>query len=236
MFTVLAIIPARGGSKSIPNKNMASAGGNPLIQWTIATSLSAHMLERIIVTTDNREIAEFALKAGVEVPFLRPAKFAQDETPGIDPILHAIDWLAKHEDYHPDGVMMLQPTSPLRTALDIDNAIKLAITHDADAVVSVTSVEHHPFWMKKLDTQGRMQDFLKIDKPIVRRQELPTLHALNGAIYLAKRPILLAHQTWYTKNTYAYVMPPERSLDIDTPWDLHLVDLILKDRRAYDNN
>ena len=223
----LAIIPARSGSKGIPQKNVATVGGYPLIAWTIAAALHARHISRAILTTDSVAIAEIGQQYGIEVPFLRPADLARDDTPGIEPILHAVRQLA---DCAPDLVVTLQPTSPLRTASDIDMAIELAVERQADAVVSVTPAANHPYWVKQVDTQGRISDFIKQDPPITRRQLLPPAYVLNGAIYVVRRDILLERQTFYTKNTYAYVMPPERSLDVDSAWDLHIADLLLADQ------
>jgi CMP-N,N'-diacetyllegionaminic acid synthase len=229
----LAVIPARGGSKGIPGKNLASAGGRPLIAWTIVAARAAQGVSRAVVSTDSPEIAEVARGLGAEIPFLRPAELATDAAPGMLPILHAIRWLEEQEGYRPDYVMCLQPTSPLRTAEDIDAALALARAKEADAVVSVAPVEHHPFWMKRVSPEGQLSDFMVPERPALRRQDLPLVHALNGAIYLVRREVLLAKQTWYTERTYAYVMPPERSFDVDTPWDLRIVDLLLGDLHGH---
>ena len=230
---LLAVIPARGGSKSIPDKNIVILAGRPLLAWTILAARSAHSVDRVIVTTDAPAIAEVAQGYGAEVPFLRPSELAQDDTPGIAPILHAVQWLRKHENYYPDWIMCLQPTSPLRTSQDIDTAVELALAKNADAVVSVMPAHHHPYWMKSVDSEGRMQNFMTPDRPVSRRQDLPPVYMLNGAIYLVRSDILLAQQSWYTDKTYAYAMPSERSLDIDSRWDLHLVDLILGDEASH---
>jgi CMP-N-acetylneuraminic acid synthetase len=226
--TVLAIIPARGGSKGVPNKNLAQVAGRPLIEWTIDAARRATSLGRVVVTTDAPSIADAARKSGAEVPFLRPSELAQDDSPGMAAILHAVAWLAEHERYHPDYVMCLQPTSPLRTARDIDAAVGLLAQHEADSVVSVTPVDQHPYWMKQMDADGRLRDFMVPDRPAIRRQDLPLVYALNGAIYLAGRTVLVDTASWYTTNTRGYVMPPERSLDLDTPWLMHLADLMLR--------
>jgi N-acylneuraminate cytidylyltransferase/CMP-N,N'-diacetyllegionaminic acid synthase len=226
----VGIIPARGGSKGIPGKNLKPAAGKPLIAWTIETALAATLLDRVIVSTDSPEIADVARRHGAEVPFMRPADLAQDDTPGIEPVLHAVLWLEENEGYHPDLIMLLQPTSPLRIPEDIDRAIQLIHDKSADAIVGVTPVEAHPYWMKQMDGAGRMTDFIKLDQPIDRRQDLPEVYVLNGAIYLARYEVLVEQKTFYTDNTLSLVMPVERSLDVDTLWDLYLADLILKDR------
>lgn len=215
---------------------MTDVGGRPLVAWTISAAHGANNTDRVVVTTDAEAIANMARECGAEVPFLRPVELAQDDTPGIVPILHAVRWLEQYEKYQSEIVVCLQPTSPLRTAGDIDAVIRLAREKKADAVVSVTPVIHHPFWMKQIDAEGHVSDFLLLEKPITRRQDLPPVYALNGAIYLAHREVLLEHQSWYTDHTYAYVMPPERSLDIDTPWDLYLADLILRDQLRHESD
>jgi CMP-N,N'-diacetyllegionaminic acid synthase len=226
---VLAVIPARGGSKGIPKKNSQVVGGKPLIAHTIHQATAAGLLDRVVVSTDDQRLAELGEQFGAEVPFLRPAELATDKI-SIYPVLkHTIDWLKDSDGYRPEYVMLLQPTSPLRTAEDIDNVIKMAIDKDADGVVSVTENHNHPYWSKRVSADGILLDFLDQSPRPNRRQDLPSAYVLNGAIYLAKRHILVEQETFQTNRTFAYIMPPERSLDIDTPWDLHLADLILNE-------
>jgi N-acylneuraminate cytidylyltransferase/CMP-N,N'-diacetyllegionaminic acid synthase len=225
---ILAIIPARGGSKKIPDKNRALVGGRPLIEWTIRAAKKSKYLSRVIISTDSDSIAELCQKYGVEVPFLRPGELAKDDTPGISPILHALEYLRQEENYAPEFTITLQPTSPLRTTQDIDASIELIKAKKADAVVSVCPVEEHPYWMKNLSESGKMTDFIKLDEPITRRQDLPPIYSLNGAIYLANSDFLIEQETWFGSNTFGYIMPVERSLDIDTPLDLKLADFFLK--------
>ncbi|MCJ7700001.1 MAG: acylneuraminate cytidylyltransferase family protein [Anaerolineales bacterium] len=232
----LAIIPARGGSKSIPDKNIIEVGGKPLLAWTILAAQNSSNIDRLVVTTDDPKIAEVAEEYGAEVPFLRPTELAQDDTPGITPIIHAVNWLSANQNYKSDYVLNLQPTSPLRTGADIDAALMLATEKIADGVVSVIQPKHHPYWTQSINSEGRMVDFFSQGTNITRRQDLPPAYALNGAIYLVETQVLLSLQTWYTDKTYAYLMPPERSLDIDTPWDLYLVDLILRNKVEYECN
>lgn len=229
---ILAVIPARGGSKSVPRKNIKVLAGKPMIAWTVEAARARAAAGRTVVTTDSAEIADVAKRFGAEVPFLRPAELAADDTPGMAPILHAIRWLADHEGYRPEYVVVLQPTSPLRTAADIDGAVGLALERRADAVVSVTDAPRHPLWFKRLDEQGRLADYNPDQAIPAVRQELPEAYALNGAVYLARREVLLERQTWYTDETYGYVMPRERSLDVDDPWDFYLAELIMRDRLA----
>jgi len=232
---VLAVIPARGGSKGILGKNTAVVAGRPLIAWTIDVALRSQTLERVVVTTDSPQIAATARECGAEVPFMRPSELAADHTPGIAPVLHAVDWLEQHESYQPEWVMLLQPTSPLRTVEDVDAAVAMASKKDVDAVVSVCEGHQHPYWMKQIGSDGFLTDFLRLERPYARRQDLPPVYALNGAVYLIRRQVLLEQRTLYPARTMALVMPIERSLDVDTLWDLHLVRLVLEERMRHEN-
>jgi len=226
---ILAIIPARGGSKGIPGKNIRRLGGTPLIAWTIDAARSSTRVNRVIVTTESPEIMKIAVDFGADVPFQRPIELAQDDTPGVEPILHAVRWLIENEGYHPDFLCCLQPTSPFRTGDDIDQAITLAIQKNADSVVSVVPLNHNPNWMQVMDNNGRLTDFISGGTAINSRQEMDPVYELNGAIYLIRTDVLLEYRTFFLKNTLGYVMPQERSLDIDTPWDFHLAEMIVRE-------
>lgn len=222
---ILALIPARGGSKGLPRKNILPVGGKPLIAWRIESALTC---DRVIVSTDDEEIAAVARQHGAEVPFMRPESIAGDETPMLDVALHLLDWLPEAPEY----LLLLQPTSPLCSTDDLTNAIQLARDKNADAVVSVTEVSKHPYWMKSINADGYLQNFLPEAETPSRRQDLPPAYALNGAIYLIRPHVLRAEKTFVPSRTLPYIMPPERSLDIDSAWDLHLVDLILREAQA----
>src|SRR5262245_38953077 len=153
---VLAIIPARAGSKTVPGKNLAPLVGTPLLAHSIAAARSARGVERVVVSTDGPEIVAAARRWGAEAPFLRPAELAQDDSPTIAAVLHAVQWLEEHEGYRPDYVLLLQPTSPLRTAGDIEAATALAVARDADTVVSVCEMKPHPFWAMRLSKDGSL--------------------------------------------------------------------------------
>ncbi len=230
--TLLAVIPARSGSKGIVDKNLATVAGRPLIAYTIDAARQSRAVTRTVVSTDALDIADVARSLGADVPFLRPAELARDDTPGIAPFVHAVSWLGEAQGFRPDWVLLLQPTSPLRTAEDIDAAVALAIERDADAVLSVCPVRHHPYWTRQLEPDGRLTPFIEPDPPALRRQDLPEVMSLNGAIYLIRRDVLLAGESFDTDRTLGYVMPPERSLDVDTPWDLQLVEWALRARET----
>jgi CMP-N-acetylneuraminic acid synthetase len=182
----------------------------------------------VVVSTDDDEIAAVARTLGAEVPFLRPPQLAEDDTPTMPVIVHALHWLEDEQGYVPDAVVLLQPTSPLRIADDITGAITLARERSAESVISVSPSWSHPHLAKRIAADGRLEEFM-VHPRVDRRQDLEPVYSLNGAIYLARREPLMENENFYGPHTYAYVMPPERSLDVDSPWDLHLCDLILRD-------
>ncbi len=228
---MLGLITARGGSKGVPRKNLCPVGGRPLIEWTIDAALKAGRLDRVVVSTDDPEIAQAARDAGGDTPFLRPAKLARDETPHIDVVLHALDWLSERGDEY-EYVALLQPTSPLRTSEDIDEAVGLAIRRSAEAVVSVVETHDHPYLTRRMNEDGTLSEFVRCDIAYPRRQDLPAAFALNGAVFVNRPESLKSCRSFCPHGALAYVMPPERSLQIDTPWDLRLVGLVLDDRRC----
>jgi CMP-N,N'-diacetyllegionaminic acid synthase len=228
MANVLTLITARGGSKSVPKKNVRVVAGKPLIAWTIEAAISCSNLDRVIVSTDDEEIAQTARDWGAEVPFMRPTELAQDDSPHIPVVTHAVEWMESHEGFKCDYVLLLQPTSPLRTSEDIDASIQLALENDADSVVSVCEAPYHPYLAKNI-VDGRLENIITPPDGYLARQVLPRSYVNNGAIYLVRRDYFMKSQTLFSDHSYAYVMPQDRSLDIDTPWDLHLAELILKD-------
>jgi CMP-N,N'-diacetyllegionaminic acid synthase len=221
-MSVLALIPARGGSKGVPRKNVRAIGGKPLIAWTIEAAQQARSVSRIVVSTEDEEIAEVARAHGAEVPFMRPHALAQDTTPGMDVVFHALDLLAPCDD-----VLLLQPTSPLRTAQDIDAIAELRSSTQAPAAVSVSAAPHPPQWMYRMERTAQLRPLLDEPAP-VRRQDAEEVYVLNGALYSARRAWLLAHRSFMSAQTLGYVMPAERSVDIDTPLDWRWVELLMK--------
>ncbi|OAT80388.1 cytidylyltransferase domain-containing protein [Desulfotomaculum copahuensis] len=225
-LSVLGLIPARAGSKGIPGKNIRPLAGKPLIVYSIEAARESGAIDYLLVSTDGEDIAHIARQVGAEVPFMRPAKLASDNARGMDVLYHAMSWLEERGKKY-DCVITLQPTSPLRTAEDITKAMDLLIEHNADAIVSVCKVDHHPWWCNTLPEDGCMKDFLKPGIPS-NRQELPCFYRINGAIYLARWDYIRNRDNWYGPGTYAYVMPRDRSVDIDDEVDLRLATLLLK--------
>jgi CMP-N-acetylneuraminic acid synthetase len=226
-MNVQALIPARGGSKSIPRKNIASVGGKPLIAWTIEAAVNSKLLNRIYVSTDDEEIAKIAREHGAEVPFLRPAELASDGAGSLGVALHALDWMAAHGN-EPDYLLLLQPTSPLRTTDDINGAIGLAAEREASAVLGVCEASPHPWLARQISAEGVLSDFFHLQEKPTRRQDYPPAYMINGAIYLNRAASLRTTRTFQPPDALAYVMPPDRSLDIDSPSELRLVDLLLR--------
>ena len=230
MSKVLGLITARGGSKGIPKKNIVNVGGKPLIAWTIEAALKSHVFDRVVVSTDNNEIASIAQKWGAEVPFARPDRLAKDDSPHADVLIHAINWLQEKEDYLPEFLMLLQPTSPLRTSQDIDKSFQLAIESKADCVISVQETLSHPYSVMRVTEDQKLSEFLMSSEDAAayqRRQARPKFYSLNGAIFIYKVDVLLTNKNTYPEITFTYIMPKERSLDVDTSWDLHIANLIL---------
>lgn len=211
---VLALITARGGSKGLPRKNVLVAGGKPLVAWTVQAALSATSVDRVVLSSDDNEIMLAAAAAGCEVPFRRPKELASDQANSIDVIFHALSEIPGY-----DYLMLLQPTSPLRTSADIDAAFAKMRMHDAPSCVSVTKVDQSPYWMYRISDDERLHNILDPLPNIGRRQDLPPVYTLNGAIYIAKIDWLLNTKNFLGPETVAYEMPRDRSLDIDDEMD-----------------
>ncbi|EMJ92084.1 cytidylyltransferase domain-containing protein [Leptospira alstonii] len=221
---ILGLIPARGGSKGIARKNIRFIAGKPLIVWTIEAALKSKYLTSVVVSTDDLEIAEVAKSAGASVPFLRPSELATDQSSGIDPVLHALDNLPQF-----DYVMLLQPTSPLRTNSDIDDCIEFAIQKNAKSLVSVCESQENPFWMFRLDDSLKMSKLLNTDD-ISRRQDSPKTFSLNGSIYLSEVNYFRERKKFITEDTLAFIMSKESSVDIDDMIDWKLAEILLLDK------
>lgn len=225
---ILAIIPARGGSKGVPKKNIKRLAGKPLIAWSIETALSAQCLDKVIVSTDDENIAGIGRQYGAEVPFLRPAEIARDDTTDMPVYEHALDWLERNESYIPDIIVWLRPTAPLRTAEDIIGAVNLLKEKKPDWVRSVCEADHHPYWMYRLES-GQMKPFIENIRieDYIRRQLLPKVYRLNGAVEAAWRATILEKKLMYAGVMEAWVMPRERSIDVDTEMDFTFLEAMV---------
>jgi CMP-N,N'-diacetyllegionaminic acid synthase len=220
---MIAIIPARGGSKGLPGKNIRDLNGIPLIAHTIEAALKSKKISRVILSTDCERIANIGKQFGAEVPFFRPAHLASDTARAIDTYIHTLDELLKNEGLNVKEVIVLQPTSPFRTFIDIDNSINLFYEKNADSVISFCEEIHPVTWHKYLNDDGSLVPIFK--ENIRNRQEERKSYFPNGAIYVFKRSILEAGK-YYTPKTYAYIMSRESSVDIDTLEDFEYAEFL----------
>jgi len=227
MHDILTIIPARGGSKRLPRKNILSLAGKPLIAWTIEAAKNARTAKTICVSTDDPEIARIATEYGADVPFLRPAELASDTATSVAVALHALDWY-KSQGLNFDTMLLLQPTSPLRSSKDIDDAFELFKKNNANSVTSVCEVDHSPLWSNTLPANLSMDGFIPESVKNLRSQDLPTYYRLNGALYLVRTDVLLRERSFIASTgSFAYIMPRDRSIDIDTKLDFIVAESIL---------
>lgn len=221
----LALIPARGGSKRLPNKNSIELGGKPLLAWTVEAALQSSYLDKVVFSSDDRQLMELAASLGAEVPFCRPTELASDSAGRAGVINHLLDFYAE-ADF--DYLVYLQPTSPLRRAVDIDGAIEYLIAKEADAVVSVCPLEHPPQWSGALPADRSMVGFLDQSALQQRSQDLPSHYRLNGAIYICDIERFRQSGTVFlADNIFAYEMPTRSSVDIDTREDLELAEFYM---------
>ena len=223
---MLAIIPARGGSKSVPKKNIKFLDGKPLIAYTIEAACASRLIDRLILSTDDEKIADVAREYGVEVPFMRPPELAKDDSLAIDNYLYTLNKLNDEKAKQYDEFIVLQPTSPFRTAQDIDNAIELFYEKKADSVISVSEVLPSPVWSKKIDDKGVLKAYFDLAINNKNRQEIETAYMPNGAIYILQLSLVKKIYSYYSNNTLAYIMPEERSLDIDKPLDFEFAEFL----------
>jgi CMP-N,N'-diacetyllegionaminic acid synthase len=227
-YRIIAIIPARGGSKRVPKKNIRMFNGKPLIAWTIKQAKDCRLIDRTIVSTDSEEISQIAKEHGAEIPCLRPKKFAADDTSDLPVYQHMLEWLQDHEGYIPDIIVWLRPTAPLRTERDIEGSIGLLIETKADWVRSVCLVDQHPYWMYTLNG-NKLKPFMpEIDiRDYYRHQLLPSVYRINGAVDVTWRDVVMEKMLLYSGDMRAYIMPEERSIDIDTQLQFAIAELTL---------
>ena len=229
--TILGLIPARGGSKGLPRKNIKPLLGKPLIAWTIEQALASKYLDRVVVSTDDKEIAEISIKYGADIPFVRPKELTRDDSTTIDVIIHTLNWFENAGEKY-DYLALLEPTSPLREKDDIENGIKKLIDNEnrADSLVSVGEIAlEHPFISKEIDERGYVKPFYKVpNNKIGRRQELSKAYFPYGVLYLSKASAIKEYKTFYQKKTMPMFIERWQNYEIDDMWDFICIETILK--------
>jgi CMP-N,N'-diacetyllegionaminic acid synthase len=221
-FNVLGVIPARGGSKGIPRKNLVDLAGKPLIAYTIEASLRSRSVNRLVVSTEDDEIARVSAQYGAAVPFKRPPELSTDHTHSLPVVQHALTTMEALDECVYDVVVLLQPTTPMRNTADIDSGIDLLIGSGADSVVSVVDVgANHPYRMKRIQDDGRLVNFVEQGFEDMRpRQDLPAVYIRSGDLYIVRRNVIMEIGTLVGPHCRALVIPEERAVNIDTRFDL----------------
>jgi len=234
MSGVLALIPARGGSKGVPRKNVRPVCGKPLIGYTIDVALACRdLFHRVVVSTDDDEIATLSRGFGADVPFIRPSDLGGDRVPMIPVVEHAIRTVEALDGVRLDWVMLLQPTDPLRDPADLRHALELARGGDCDSVISVVQVfDVHPILMKRIEGDRLLPYCIEEIEGTRRQDYSPPAYMRNGAIYLSRRDVVLEQRSLWGRVIRPYVMPPERSVGVDSEIDLKLVELLLRERQG----
>lgn len=228
VMKILCTVCARGGSKGVPGKNIKLLNNKPLIAYTIETALKWGKGDKVVVSTDSEEIAKVALQYGAEVPFLRPSELAGDNTGKIAAIQHLVRFLESKDEYY-DIIIDLDVTAPLRSAEDLDGALNLFLNNDVNNVYSVCEARRNPYFnMVELMDNNRVKLCKKIDETILSRQTAPKVYDMNASIYVYKRDFLMNTDTCHSDNTIAYIMPAERSIDIDNLLDFEIVEYLIK--------
>ena len=225
---MLAIIPARGGSKGVPRKNIRMLGDKPLICWTIDAALKSCSIDRVILSTDDEEIAEICRPTGIEIPFMRPNELAQDDSLAIDNYLYTMGRLINEFKYEGDDFIVLLPTVPFRNEDDIDNAVDVFYENNSDSVISCKKLSHPASWNFEISSTGIINQNNSSIEKLMNRQDSQTLYAPNGGVYVFKYTLLKETYNYYTDKTYAYIMPADRSIDIDTETDFKFAEFLAK--------
>jgi CMP-N,N'-diacetyllegionaminic acid synthase len=228
-YHITAVIPARGGSKRLPGKNIKLLCGKPLIAWTIETAKASTYIDSVIVSTDDIEIKEISEKFGAEVPFIRPDYLSHDTASSFDVIKHAIEFLNIDKSKH--LIVLLQPTSPLRTVAELNQALEFFLKKTADGVVSISETEHSPMWSNTLPNDGCMSNFIRPEVQGKRSQDLPKFFRLNGSIYIYETLTLLEQaKIFFDENVYGFETSLDTAVDIDTALDFLVAETIIKYR------
>lgn len=224
---ILCVIPARSGSKGLPGKNIKKLLDKPLIVYTIEQAKESRYIDRIIVSTDSQKIAKIAKANGAQVPFIRPKRLSTDKSNMIDVLLHAMDWMEKREKYSFDILVLLPVTAPLRRREDIDNSIRLLFRQNNDNVFSVTQAHQNPYFnMVEMDKQGYVKLVKKAN--FANRQQAPAVFDINGSVYVWWTDILRKKKGLFLKRSQIYIMPKERSVDIDDSFDFEIVKRLME--------
>lgn len=228
---VLGLVPARGGSKGIPRKNIMPLCGKPLLQYTAEAALTSRRLSKVILSTEDEEIADVGRRCGLSVPFLRPLELARDDTPTLPVVEHAVRWMEGHGE-HFDAICLLQPTSPMRAPEDIDSCIDLLARSGADSVVTVLPVpaEYNPHWVYFRDKDGLLSLSTGEADPVTRRQALPPAFHREGSVYVTRRDVLMEAHSLYGSRLAGFVLDPSRSVNIDGPADWQRAVALLSQR------
>jgi len=226
---ILGVIPARGGSKSVPRKNLALLNGKPMLYYTIEAAQQSKLLTNFVVSSEDEEIIRVAKSFGAPAPFVRPAELASDEAPSLPVVQHAVREIEGREGVTFDYVVLLQATSPLRNGADIDAALEKLIETGADSVVSVVRVaHHHPARMRFIENDLLVQLPMGEPKEMQRRQDLPPVYIRNGAIFATKRSIVMDQNSMLGSVSRPYVMPESRSANVDTKFDFLVVEVMMQ--------
>lgn len=227
---VLALIPARSGSKGLPGKNIRILHQKPLIAWSIEAAKNSFYIDDLLVSTDSQKIADIAIKYGAEAPFLRPSELASDNASSIDVILHAVDWLAAQNRCY-EIVVLLEPTSPLREPEDINRCLEMMQENRVSSVVSVSQVENmHPMFLFHMGEEKKLHPYSQKQPNSVRRQDIKPLFFLDGSVYCSEIDALKARKGFYHEDTSGYVVPKWKSLEIDDEDDFVMVEALMKIR------
>lgn len=227
---MIAIIPARGGSKGVPGKNIKELCGKPLIAHTIEAAISSNEVDKVIVSTDDQEVAKIAIAYGAEVPFMRPKELATDEALAINNYIYTINKLNGMYCSLIESFAVLQPTSPLRAKEDIDKAINIFNEKNADSVISVVKLPYSISWAKAIDEKGVLVNYYNDNEKIKNRQDYKATYIPNGAIYVFKTNLILNNQSYYSELTFPYIMPRDRSVDIDEIIDFQFAEFLMRKR------
>jgi CMP-N,N'-diacetyllegionaminic acid synthase len=230
-MNILFLITARGGSKSVPKKNLSKVGGVSLIGFKAISALRSKYCTRLIISSDDQEIQRDAASYGVEVPFTRPAELATDTASSFDVIRHAMDWIETNTAEKYEAIMLLEPSAPFATSVDFNNAVEMMIEKNANAVIGMREMEINSVFVGELDEQGRMMQIIdQMKQRYLRRQDTKPEYTMNGALYLFKWDLFKEHHTMYVdrENTYGYIMERHYSIEVDEPIDLQWAEFLVE--------